>query len=104
MRSISSIAIVAVGLFCCSPSNAQQSFYDPAGAIVLGPPVGALWAGPVVRDSFEANPLDDGYDYPFGYGEYAAYGRWGVDLRCYRLRRHVLTSVGYRWRTIRRCN
>lgn len=102
MRLASSLAIVAAGLLCSFPAKAQMPFYYGPGVLV-GPPVGAPW--PVVgQDAFTANPLDDGYDYPLGYGEYATYGRWAVGAMCYGLRRPVRTSLGVRWRTIRRCD
>ena len=54
-------------------------------------------------------PLDDSYDYPYGYGEYAEYGPWayrgysssGV---CQLAQRRVQTAYGLRWRTVRICN
>jgi hypothetical protein len=48
-------------------------------------------------------PLDDSYDYPSGYGEYAEYGPWafqgysGGDCRL--TQRRVRTAYGLRWRT-----
>ena len=52
--------------------------------------------------------LDDSYDHPYGYGEYAEYGPWasrrfgGGDCRL--AQRRVQTADGPRWRTIRICN
>jgi len=50
--------------------------------------------------------LDDGYDYPFGYGEYAIYGRWARDAygrpdvtRC-----RLVWFDGPRLRSLNRCN
>ena len=99
MRLASSLAIVAVGLFCSLPAKAQMPFYYDPGVLVRAP-----WPPAFVQDAFTANPLDDGYDYPFGYGEYATYGRWAVGAVCYDLRRRMRTSIGLRWRTIRRCD
>lgn len=52
------------------------------------------------------NRLDDGYDYPFGYGEYAIYGRWARDIygrpdvtRC-----RLVWFDGPRLRSLNRCN
>lgn len=52
------------------------------------------------------NRLDDGYDYPFGYGEYAIYGRWARDAygrpdvtRC-----RLVWFDGPRLRSLNRCN
>lgn len=49
--------------------------------------------------------LDDSYDYPFGYGEYAIYGRWARDAygrpdvtRC-----RLIWLDGPRWRSLNRC-
>ena len=52
------------------------------------------------------HPFDDGYDYPFGYGEYAEYGPWayrGYAGDCYRATRRVRTSQGWRLRTTKIC-
>lgn len=49
-----------------------------------------------------AHPFDDGYDYPFGYGEYAEYGPWayaGNGASCYPAVRNIWT--GSRWRARR---
>ena len=52
------------------------------------------------------NRLDDGYDYPFGYGEYAVYGKWARDAlgrpdvaRC-----RLVWFDGPRVRSLNRCN
>lgn len=52
------------------------------------------------------NSLDDGYDYPFGYGEYAIYGRRARDAygrpdvtRC-----RLVWFDGPRLRSLNRCN
>ncbi|MBR0725033.1 hypothetical protein [Bradyrhizobium manausense] len=49
--------------------------------------------------------LDDSYEYPFGYGEYAIYGRWARDAygrpdvtRC-----RLVWLDGSRWRSLNRC-
>lgn len=49
--------------------------------------------------------LDDSYDYPFGYGEYAIYGRWARDaygrpdvMRC-----RLIWLDGLRLRSLNRC-
>jgi hypothetical protein len=50
------------------------------------------------------HPFDDGYDDPFGYGEYAEYGPWVYPggRACYALRR-VWTARGWRQRAMRIC-
>lgn len=59
---------------------------------------------PVAR--YVDNRLDDGYDYPFGYGEYAIYGKWARDVygrpdvtRC-----RLVWFDGPRLRSLNRCN
>ncbi|WP_027531347.1 hypothetical protein [Bradyrhizobium sp. WSM3983] len=59
---------------------------------------------PVAR--YVDNRLDDGYDYPFGYGEYAIYGKWARDAygrpdvtRC-----RLVWFDGPRLRSLNRCN
>ncbi|MCG2632372.1 hypothetical protein L6654_37800 [Bradyrhizobium sp. WYCCWR 13023] len=42
-------------------------------------------------------PLDDSFDPPFGYGEYAEYGPW-ADGGCFASVRRVATYHGWRWR------
>ncbi|MGY3545297.1 hypothetical protein [Bradyrhizobium sp. USDA 4469] len=56
--------------------------------------------------AYTYNGLDDGYDYPFGYGEYAVYGRWARDayghpdvMRC-----RLVWFDGPRLRSLNRCN
>lgn len=104
MRLASSLAIVAAGLFCSFPARAQLPLYYGPGAVAVGSAFRHPWPAAAVHDAFTANPLDDGYDYPFGYGEYAIYGRWAIGWTCYDLRRPARASLGVRWRTIRRCD
>lgn len=103
MRLLFLPAIVAAGCLFSSASQAQNAAYFP-GTIVVRAPMTVVWPHPAIRTIFEAHPLDDGYDYPFGYGEYAVYGRWAVGLNCYILRGKIPTSLGYRWRQIRACD
>jgi hypothetical protein len=53
-------------------------------------------------------PLDDSFDYPYGYGEYAEYGPWAyrgyVGSSCFLTQRRLRTAYGPRWRTVRVCN
>jgi hypothetical protein len=53
-------------------------------------------------------PLDDSFDYPYGYGEYAEYGPWAYRGNgsgvCQLAQRRVRTAYGLRWRTVRICN
>ena len=50
--------------------------------------------------------LDDSYDYPFGYGEYAVYGRWASDAygRSDVARCRLVWFDGPRLRNLNRCN
>ena len=55
--------------------------------------------------SYIYSRLDDSYDYPFGYGEYAIYGRWARDAygrpdvtRC-----RLVWLDGSRLRSLNRC-
>ncbi len=89
---------------------AQYDYSQPSGFYVLRPirPALRVFPEPLVADAFDANPLDDGYIPPFGYGEYAVYGRWAFAradaTNCYVLRRRLRTGYGYRWRAITRCD
>lgn len=52
------------------------------------------------------HPLDDSYDPPFGYGEYAEYGPWAYRgyAGCQLVQRRVRTVNGLRWRMTRLCS
>ncbi|MBR0994309.1 hypothetical protein JQ580_26660 [Bradyrhizobium japonicum] len=56
--------------------------------------------------AYAYNRLDDGYDYPFGYGEYAIYGKWARDAygRADVTRCRLVWADGLRWRSLNRCN
>ena len=56
--------------------------------------------------TYTYNRLDDGYDYPFGYGEYAVYGKWARDAygRADVTRCRLVWADGLRWRSLNRCN
>lgn len=53
-------------------------------------------------------PLDDTYDPPYGYGEYAEYGPWAyrgyAGDGCGFTQRRLRTAYGPRWQTVRICN
>jgi hypothetical protein len=56
---------------------------------------------------FYGHPFDDGYDYPFGYGEYAEYGPWtyrSALARCYLTARKVWTGKSWLIRRARFCD
>lgn len=81
--------------------------YDARFARIAPPVVPVLTPDlsyPVAR--YVYNRLDDGYDYPFGYGEYAIYGKWARDAygrpdvtRC-----RLVWFDGPRLRSLNRCN
>jgi hypothetical protein len=71
---------------------------EAGGWIAPGYSVGVLPLG--VRPY--GYPLDDSFDYPFGYGEYAQYGPW-VGGRCWTASRWVPTGHGWRRMTFRSC-
>src|SRR5690242_6680265 len=53
------------------------------------------------------HPFDDGYDYPFGYGEYAEYGPLaysGNGASCYLAARKVWTGKRWRLRRVAICS
>jgi hypothetical protein len=74
--------------------------------LFFGPGSGAI----VSADGFgfaRVHPFDDGYDYPFGYGEYAEYGPWaypGRGASCYLAERKVWTGHRWRMRRVAVCN
>src|SRR5262249_14583880 len=115
MKLVVLLGLGAIGWFAPTLADAQdivRPYGYPPGTAVLVPgpfrPAIRIFPQPLVADAFEANPLDDGYDPPFGYGEYAIYGRWAYartgGANCYVLRRSVRTGHGYRWRAIWRCD
>jgi hypothetical protein len=56
---------------------------------------GTAYAGGYGYARLYGHPFDDGYDYPFGYGEYAEYGPWTYrhhSASCYPTARKVWTG------------
>jgi hypothetical protein len=75
-------------------------------AIGIGVGLGLGW-GLGLAGGYYGYPLDDSYDYPYGYGEYAEYGPWAYRNSyggCYVARQRVWTSYGWRWRNVRACD
>ncbi len=75
--------------------------HGPAyGAIAVGLGIGLGYG-------YYGYPLDDSYDPPYGYGEYAEYGPWAYRRYagdgCQLIQRRVRTAYGLRWRTVRIC-
>ncbi|WP_143198009.1 hypothetical protein [Bradyrhizobium sp. AS23.2] len=80
--------------------NARFARIGPPVVTVVTPDLSYPVAG------YTYNRLDDGYDYPFGYGEYAIYGKWAFDaygrpdvVRC-----RLVWFDGPRVRSLNRCN
>ena len=93
-------ALFALGLVLTLPGIAT------AGTFVVVPgfrPIG--YPGGFGYARLYGHPFDDGYDYPFGYGEYAQYGPWAYRSysACYVVRQ-VWTSRGWRQRAVRICD
>ena len=88
-------------------SNWRHAYgYNARLAGVLPPVVTVVTPDLSYPAHYVYNRLDDGYDYPFGYGEYAIYGRWARDAygqpdvaRC-----RLVWFDGPRLRSLNRCN
>ncbi|AUC99061.1 MULTISPECIES: hypothetical protein [Bradyrhizobium] len=67
------------------------------------PPI--VYPGLFTARGYFGYPLDDSFDPPFGYGEYAEYGPWAEPARasCRRVVRRVQTSTGRRNYATWRC-
>jgi len=88
--------------FHAGPRGYAFGLHRPAyGAIAVGLGVGLGYA-------YYGHPLDDSYDPPYGYGEYAEYGPWAYrgygSGGCALTQRRMRTAYGLRWRTLRLCN
>lgn len=86
-----------------------RSAYDYDARLArMAPPVATVvtpdLSYPVARYVYDR--LDDGYDYPFGYGEYAIYGKWARDAygRPSVTRCRLVWFDGPRLRSLNRCN
>lgn len=95
---------IYLALFALSASVSMSGTCVAGGRFVVLPGVAAVtyqgWGG------YASNPFDDGYDYPFGYGEYAEYGPWAYRGygKCYVGLRKVRTSRGWHSRPVRTCD
>jgi hypothetical protein len=101
MTGLYAFAIV-VGLL---PDAAQagNGLYAHSGGVGLPGAIyrpAAFGFGFGFRARYYGHPLDDSYDYPSGYGEYAEYGPWAqrVYSGCYVTQVRVLTYHGLRRR------
>jgi len=107
-------AILLAGALLPDAALARGGFYG-GGARGYGvgwqrPAVGAIAVGLGLGlgYGYYGHPLDDTYDPPYGYGEYAEYGPWAyrgyAAGGCVLTQRRVRTAYGLRWRTVRLCN
>jgi hypothetical protein len=67
--------------------------------------------GLALASYYYGDPYGDGYDYPYGYGEYAEYGPWAYSGRygagyggCHPARQRVWTPYGWRLRAVQVCD
>lgn len=58
-----------------TPVGLRPSFVTPAAAH-SHPDCRGI---PILIVALDGHPFDDGYDYPYGYGEYAQYGPWAYN-------------------------
>jgi hypothetical protein len=108
-------AVLLIGMLLPDTALARGGYYAGAGFRGYGiglhrPAYGAVAVGLGVGFGYGYGyydyPLDDSYDYPSGYGEYAEYGPWAYRgyAGCELMQRRVRTVYGLRWRTVRLCN
>jgi hypothetical protein len=108
-------AVLLTALLFTDAALARGGYYAGGGLRGYGfgsprPAYGAIAAGLGIGlgYGYYGYPLDDSYDPPYGYGEYAEYGPWAyrgyAGGECVLTQRRVRTAYGLRWRTIRLCN
>jgi hypothetical protein len=104
------IALTLVSAFLPDSARAAGGFYAGLRGGPYRPVYGTSAVGLRVGIGYGyfGYPLNDFYDHPYGYGEYAEYGPWayrgyarGV---CQLSQRRVQTVYGLRWRTVRICS
>lgn len=91
------LALVLVSV--ASASAGARSRYDLAAP----PPVALIEPRIAIMTT---NPLDDSFDCPFGYGEYAEYGPWAArntEDGCCAVIRRLRSPVGRRVLVVRNC-
>jgi hypothetical protein len=104
-------ALALVGMLLPDAASARGGFVRGVGGGWRGPAIGigvglGLGWGLGLAGGY-GYPLDDSYDFPYGYGEYAEYGPWAYRNNyggCYVARQRVRTSYGWRWRNLRACD
>lgn len=114
LRSIlrSSILLLSGVLLTASvwpdTAEARGGFYGRGYGYGWYRPFAAVGLGVGLGYGSYGYPLDDSFDEPFGYGEYAEYGPWAyggnANGGCFLTQRRVRTAHGPRWRTVRVCN
>ena len=105
-------AVLLTGAFLPAAAAARGGFYAGPRGYGFGlprPAYGAIAAGLGIGlgYGYYGYPLDDSYDPPYGYGEYAEYGPWAYRRYagggCQLIHRRVWSGYGLRWRTARIC-
>jgi hypothetical protein len=101
-------AVLLTVAFLPDAASARSGLY--AGGYGLGlhrPAYRPLVAGLGFGYGYFGYPLDDSFDHPYGYGEYAEYGPWAhrgyFGSSCFLTQRRLRTAYGP-WRTVRVCN
>jgi hypothetical protein len=100
-------AVLLAGSFLPNAVLARGRLYSTTGYSygLYRPAYGAVAMG--IGYQYYGYPLDDSFDYPRGYGEYAEYGPWalrGYSGGCQLTRRRVRTHYRLSWQTVRFCN
>lgn len=105
-------SVLLIGALLPTAALARGGFYARGYGFGLHRPAyGAIAAGLGLGIGYGYGyygyPLDDSYDDPRGYGEYAEYGPWAFQGSsggvCQLAQRRVRTASGLRWRTVRLC-
>ena len=110
LRNILRSAILLVSGLLLTASALPDTAQARGGFYARGYGLGfaAVGLGVGLGYGYYGYPLDDSFDYPYGYGEYAEYGPWAhggyVRGGCFLAQRRVRTAHGPRWRTVRLCN
>jgi hypothetical protein len=108
-RILGLFVVLLLDAFLPGDAGARGAFYPGPGGYGFGPPrtvYGAVTVGIGRGYGYYGYPLDDSYDRPSGYGEYAEYGPWAHRGygECAFTQRRVRTVHGLRWRTVNLCN
>jgi hypothetical protein len=101
-------AVLLTVPFLPDAASARSGLYAGGYGFGLhGPAYRPFVAGLGFGYGYYGYPLDDSFDHPYGYGEYAEYGPWAyrgyVGSSCFLTQRRLRTAYG-QWRTVRVCN